>query len=131
MTALLAKTIAEKILSRAIGRDVSSGEIISPEPDLITIHDLYVVNFDRALKDLGVTRLHDPKKVLICTDHEPVALSLASAERQKAVRELVAYYGIDMFYDAGRGGHGHMFPVEEGIVKPGQFVAGFDMHVAN
>jgi 3-isopropylmalate/(R)-2-methylmalate dehydratase large subunit len=131
MTALPAKTMAEKILSHAIGRDVSSGEIISPEPGLITIHDLYVVNFDRTLKDLGVTRLHDPKKVLVCTDHEPVALSVASAERQKAVREIVAYYGIDMFYDAGRGGHGHIFPVEEGIVKPGQFVAGFDMHVAN
>lgn len=71
----MGKTITEKILSRVTGSDVSAGDIVYPEPELLTIHDWYVVNFDRALEELGVDRLYDPDKVIICTDHEPVAVS--------------------------------------------------------
>ena len=127
----MGKTITEKILSRVTGDDVSAGDIVYPEPELVTIHDWYVVNFDRALAELGVERLYDPDKVLICTDHEPVAVSPAAAERQKKVREIVAKYGIKHFFDAGRGGHGHVFPVEIGFVRPGMFVEAYDVHVTN
>ena len=116
------QTCSEKILSRAMGRPVKAGEIIYPEPDLVTIHDWYVVNFDLALQDFGVERLYAPDKVLICTDHEPLAVSVAAAERQKKVRDIVAKYGIGHFYDAGRGGHGHVFPMEIGLIRPGMFV---------
>ena len=127
----MGKTITEKILSRVTGDDVSAGDIVYPEPELVTIHDWYVVNFDRALAELGVARLYDADKVLICTDHEPVAVSPAATERQKKVREIVAKYGIKHFFDAGRGGHGHVFPVEMGFVKPGMFVEAYDVHVTN
>jgi 3-isopropylmalate/(R)-2-methylmalate dehydratase large subunit len=127
----MGRTITEKILSRVMGRPVSQGETVHPLPDLITCHDWYVVNFDKALQDLGVTKLHSPKKVLISTDHEPVAQSLLAAERQKAVRGIVKKYGIEMFYDAGRGGHGHIFPMEVGHIKPGMFVLAYDTHVTN
>ena len=127
----MGKTITEKILSRVTGDDVSAGDIVYPEPELVTIHDWYVVNFDTALEELGVERLYDPDKVLICTDHEPVAVSPAAAERQKKVREIVAKYGIKHFFDAGRGGHGHVFPVELGFVRPGMFVEAYDVHVTN
>ncbi len=127
----MGQTITEKILSRAVGRTVSVGETIYPEPDLITCHDWYVVNFDKALKDLGVSQIRNPEKVLISTDHEPVALSLRASERQKAVREIVKRYGIEHFYDAGRGGHGHVFPIELGYVRPGMLVLAYDTHVTN
>jgi len=51
------QTATEKILSRAMGRPVRQGEIIYPEPDLVTVHDWYVVNFDKALQDLGVKQI--------------------------------------------------------------------------
>ncbi len=127
----MGKTITEKILSRVTDSDVSAGDIIYPEPELLTVHDWYVVNFDKALQDLGVERLYDPDKLLICTDHEPVAVSPQAAERQKQVREIVKKYGITHFYDTGRGGHGHVFPVEMGYVKPGMFVEAYDVHVTN
>ncbi len=127
----MGKTITEKVLSRVTGDDVSAGDIVYPEPELVTIHDWYVVNFDRALAELGVDRLYDPDKVLICTDHEPVAVSPQATERQKKVREIVAKYGIRHFFDAGRGGHGHVFPVEMGFVRPGMFVEAYDVHVTN
>lgn len=125
------KTCSEKILSRAMGKPVKAGDIIFPEPDLITIHDWYVVNFDMALTDFGINQLFAPQKVLISTDHEPIAVSLQAADRQKKVREIVAKYGIKHFYDAGRGGHGHIFPMELGYIKPGMLVIGYDVHVNN
>jgi 3-isopropylmalate/(R)-2-methylmalate dehydratase large subunit len=127
----MGSTMSEKILSRATGRSVKAGETIYPDPDLVTVHDWYVVNFDKALKELGVTRLFDPKRVLISTDHEPIALSKEAAARQQAVREIVARYGIEQFFDTGRGGHGHIFPMERGIVRPGMFVLAYDTHVTN
>jgi 3-isopropylmalate/(R)-2-methylmalate dehydratase large subunit len=127
----MGQTITEKILSRVEGRSVSAGEIIHPVPELVTCHDWYVVNFDRALEEFGVDKLFDPDRVLISTDHEPVAVTPQSAERQKKAREIVAKYGIKHFYDVGRGGLGHIFPVEIGLIKPGMFVEAYDTHVTN
>ena len=124
-------TITEKILSRVEGRPVSAGEIIHPVPELVTCHDWYVVNFDRALLEFGVDKLFDPSRVLISTDHEPVATTPQSSERQKRVREIVAKYGITRFYDVGRGGLGHIFPIEMGLIRPGMFVEAYDTHVTN
>jgi 3-isopropylmalate/(R)-2-methylmalate dehydratase large subunit len=127
----LGKTITEKILSRVMGKNVIAGDIIYPEPELITVHDWYVVNFDKALKQLGVDKLYAPEKLIISTDHEPIAVSPLAAERQKQVREIVKKYGITNFFDAGRGGHGHIFPIEMGFVKPGMFIEAYDVHVTN
>ena len=85
----MSKTITEKILSRVTASDVNAGDIIFPEPELVTVHDWYVVNFDKALNDLGVTELYAPDKLLICTDHEPVAVSPQAAERQKKSVKLL------------------------------------------
>ena len=127
----MGQTITEKILSRVMKRPVKAGEIVYPEPDLMTVHDWYVVNFDKALQEQGVTQLFDPKRVLISTDHEPVATNPASAERQKNVREIVRKYGIAQFFDVGRGGLGHIFPMEMGLITPGMFVLAYDTHVTN
>ena len=127
----MGKTITEKILSRVMGKNVIAGDIIYPEPELITVHDWYVVNFDKALKQLGVDKLYAPEKLIISTDHEPIAVSPLAAERQKKVREIVKKYNITNFFDAGRGGHGHIFPIEMGFVKPGMFVEAYDVHVTN
>lgn len=127
----MGQTLTEKILSRVMGKPVKAGETIYPVPDLMTVHDWYVVNFDKALVELGVDALYDPARVLISTDHEPVATNPASAERQKKVRQIVQKYGITQFYDVGRGGLGHIFPMEMGLIRPGMFVLAYDTHVTN
>ena len=127
----MGQTLTERILSRVMGKPVMAGETIYPVPDLMTCHDWYVVNFDKALRELGVDELYDPTRVLISTDHEPVATNPLSADRQKKVREIVKKYGIKHFYDIGRGGLGHIFPMEKGMVTPGMFVLAYDTHVTN
>lgn len=125
------QTIAEKILSRICGREVHAGEIVVPEAELVTVHDWYTVNAFRTLEEFGVTRLHDPARVMLVTDHEPLAVSPQAFARQKLVREYAARFGVAAHYDAGRGGLGHVFPVEEGLVVPGLFVLAYDPHVTN
>ena len=125
------QTITEKILSKAVGRPVTEGELIFPIPELVTVHDWYVANVDKALQEFGVNQLASPEKVLFTTDHEPVAVSPIAAERQKKVREIAARYQVGHFFDVGRGGHGHIFPVEMGMIRPGMFVEGYDTHVTN
>jgi 3-isopropylmalate/(R)-2-methylmalate dehydratase large subunit len=127
----MGQTITEKILSRVLGRKVAAGEIVHPIPEVMTVHDWYVVNFDKVLQELRVTKLYDPSRVIISTDHEPLAVTPQSSERQRRVREIVTKYGISQFYDVGRGGLGHIFPIEEGLVRPGMFVEAYDVHVTN
>jgi len=127
----MGQTIAEKILSRVTGRPVTVSEILYPEPDLVTVHDWYIRECARALAEFGVDRIVSPHKLLVCTDHEPAATSVKASERQKTVREIVARFGVELFFDVGRGGHGHMFPMEMGLVRPGMFVLGYDTHVTN
>jgi 3-isopropylmalate/(R)-2-methylmalate dehydratase large subunit len=127
----VAQTATEKILSRVMGRPVKAGELIYPEPDLVTVHDWYTVNVHDALAELGVDKILRPDKLLICTDHEPIAVSKQAADRQAKVRWIAKHHGVGQFFDAGRGGHGHIFPMEMGLVKPGMFVFSYDPHVTN
>ena len=124
------QTIAEKILSRICGRRVAAGEIVMPEAELITVHDWYTVNAFRTLDEYGVTKLHDAGRVLLVTDHEPLAVSPQAFARQQAVRGIAKRFGV-AHRDSGRGGLGHVFPIEEGIVVPGMFVLAYDPHVTN
>jgi 3-isopropylmalate/(R)-2-methylmalate dehydratase large subunit len=124
------QTIAEKILSRICGRRVSAGEIVMPEAELVTVHDWYTVNAFRTLDEFGVTQLHDASRVLLVTDHEPLAVSPQAFARQQAVRAIAQRFGV-AHRDAGRGGLGHVFPIEEGIVVPGMFILSYDPHVTN
>jgi 3-isopropylmalate/(R)-2-methylmalate dehydratase large subunit len=127
----MGQTLTEKILSRKVGRNVQAGEVVFPEPDLVVVHDWYAANAGRVLKQFGVERLHRPDRVMFVTDHEPVAVSAEAAARQKEIREIVRTYSIGHFYDVGRGGHGHLFPVQAGFVKPGMFIEAYDTHVPN
>jgi 3-isopropylmalate/(R)-2-methylmalate dehydratase large subunit len=124
------QTITEKILSRICGRRVSAGEVVMPEAELITVHDWYTANAFRTLDEFGVTKLHDASRVLLVTDHEPLAVSPQAFARQQAVRNIAKRFGV-AHRDSGRGGLGHVFPIEEGLVTPGMFVFAYDPHVTN
>ena len=53
------------------------------------------------------------------------------AARGKAIRQIAKDWKIAHFYDVGRGGHGHIFPMEAGLVRPGMFLFAYDMHCTN
>lgn len=127
----MGQTISEKILSRVCGTPVQAGAVIFPEPELVTVHDWYAANVGMALDEFGVEQMFDPARVMFTTDHEPVATTPAAAERQRRVREVARRFEVGHFFDAGRGGQGHVFPVEMGFIRPGMFIEGYDTHVTN
>lgn len=125
-------TAVEKVLAAKSGRStVKPGDVISPAPDFIMIHDGVVMGAKRELDALGINRLATPDKVMMVTDHDVIYGSPRAAERGAFNRKAAAQWGVKNFFDVGRGGHGHIFPMESGLLLPGMFYFDNDRHATN
>ena len=125
-------TAVEKVLAAKSGRStVKPGDVVSPDPDFIMIHDGVVMGAKRELDALGINRLATPDKVLMVTDHDVIYGSPRAAERGAFNRKAAAQWGVKNFFDVGRGGHGHIFPMESGLLLPGMFYFDNDRHATN
>jgi 3-isopropylmalate/(R)-2-methylmalate dehydratase large subunit len=128
----LGSTAAEKILARACGLErVRAGDIVYPRPDFVIIHDGLVMGTKQELDALGIHRLFDPDRVLMVTDHDVVYNNERAVARGAFNRKAAAAWGVTAFYDAGQGGHGHIFPTERGLLLPGMFYFDNDRHCTN
>jgi 3-isopropylmalate/(R)-2-methylmalate dehydratase large subunit len=125
-------TMAEKMLARASGKaSVKPGDIVMPDPELVIIHDGYVESAHKQLSAIGYKRVTHPERVVFVTDHQVVYTSPLAIAQGSANRRAAREWGIEHFYDAGQGGHGHIFPMETGLVRPGMFLFAYDMHCTN
>lgn len=125
-------TGAEKIIARTCGlASVRAGDIVYPNPDMVMIHDNMVPSVKRALDALGIDRLAEPEKVVMVTDHEVLYGSARAAQYGSINRSAAKRWGVGTFFDVGRGGHGHVFPMERGMVLPGMFYFDNDRHCTN
>ncbi len=97
-------------------------------PDLVTIHDGFVEAAYKELSALGYGSLCNPEKIMFVTDHEVAYATPAAVTRGAAIRDVARRWQVGHFYDVGRGGHGHLFPLENGMVRPGMFLFAYDMH---
>ncbi|WP_164512246.1 3-isopropylmalate dehydratase large subunit [Oceaniglobus ichthyenteri] len=128
----MGQTAIEKHLARASGLDaVVPGDIVHPDPELVIVHDGYIAAAHRELGQLGIDRVFDPERVMFVTDHDVIHATPLAAERARQNRRVAQEWGITKFYDVGQGGQGHIFPMEEGIVRPGMFLLCYDMHCTN
>jgi len=125
-------TAVEKVLALKSGRaSVRPGEVVYPDPDFIMIHDGVVMGAKQELDALGITRLKSPDKVVMVTDHDVIYGSARAAQRGAFNRKAAAQWGVRHFFDVGRGGHGHIFPMETGMLLPGMFYFDNDRHSTN
>jgi homoaconitate hydratase family protein len=126
---MVSMNIVEKILCRASGRDkVEPGEIISTKIDRVMFHDLTGPLTVKAFKEIGVSRVWDPDRVVVIFDHLVPPNTERAALNQKIIREFVREQKIKWFYDIGRGGVCHQVMVEKGHAKPGELIVGADSH---
>ena len=129
-------TAIEKVLGR-ISRDSAhrggapAGTLLYPEPDMVMIHDALVREAKRELDAAGIERIYAPDKVVMVSDHDVLYGSARAAERGAFNRKAAKTWQIKNFYDAGQGGHGHIFPMENGMVLPGMFYFDNDTHSTN
>lgn len=130
--ATMAMTATEKVLARASGAGaVRPGDTVYPDPELVIVHDGYVASSKAQLDALGIRQLFDPKRVVFATDHAVVYTTPQMVARGAAIRKAVQAWHVENFFDVGQGGHGHIFPMEMGMVLPGSFLFANDMHCTN
>lgn len=124
----MAQTLSEQILSRAAGRPVAAGEVVTVDVDLVMMHDSLSPSIIRVLHDeLGAERVWDPARVAVVIDHVAPAASVQTAEKQADVRRWARAQGITNLFDVGRG-ISHPVLVEEGLARPGMVIVGSDSH---
>jgi methanogen homoaconitase large subunit len=123
----LPKTLAEKILSRASGRDVRAGDLVVAPISRVMVHDSVVDAVIAGLRDLGKERVWDTSKVAVFIDHAAPAPTPVVADSHRVLRDWVRQQEIATFYDAGEGVC-HQIMVEEGYCEPGTVIVGSDSH---
>ena len=124
----MGKTISEKILARASGREsVSAGEIVWADIDRAMMDDILGprVEIAEKIKALG-NRVWDPDKVVIISDHYTPPASIRQAEIVKFTRDWAREYGIEKYYEFA--GPCHQVMAETGNVLPGSVILGTDSH---
>ncbi len=120
--------LAEKILAAHTGRkQVSPGEFVNARVDVILANDITAPIAIREFKKIGVSRVFDPKKVVMVLDHFMPNRDIASAEMAKIVRECCGEQKA-VFFEVGKAGIEHVLLPEQGITLPGQVVIGGDSH---
>src|SRR3990172_11254989 len=63
-------TLAEKILSRRLGREVHAGEIVVTEVDMATVQDgTGVLTFDMIRELMGKDMVKYPRRAMLVLDH--------------------------------------------------------------
>jgi len=122
----MGKTISEKILSRASGRDVYAGDIVVASIDAAMMHDGMGQLVMDAFREMGGKSLWDSTRVAIVIDHVAPSAYESFSKVHKAMREF-AFKHNARFYEVGSGVC-HQLMIESGLVFPGGLVVGSDSH---
>src|ERR671934_846914 len=120
-------TLAEKILSRAAGRDARAGELVIVPVSRVMVHDSVIDAVIAGMRALGKERVWDPERVSVFVDHAAPAPTPVVADSHRVLRGWVRGQDVRAFYDAGEGVC-HQIMVEDGYCEPGTIVVGSDSH---
>jgi 3-isopropylmalate/(R)-2-methylmalate dehydratase large subunit len=118
-------TMAEKIFSKHVGRDVKAGEIVVANLDAMMTHDANRPLGLDVFKQMNGKKLCDQKKVIQMIDHHYPAPGAANALVQRKMRQFHQEMG-GVFYEGE--GICHSVMPEKGHVLPGELVVGTDSH---
>ena len=121
-----ASTLAEKLVSRAAGKAVRPGEIVTCKVDLAMMHDSGGPRRVKPMLDRLGAKVWDPDKVVLITDHYLPATDEESKRIIHIARHWAAEAGVQHFHDMQ--GICHVVLPERGHLRPGMFVVGGDSH---
>ncbi|MCC7081153.1 MAG: 3-isopropylmalate dehydratase large subunit [Burkholderiales bacterium] len=127
----MGKTIAEKILESHRLDDaatVEPGNIVRAWVDVVLLNDVNGPIAFRHFANMGASAVAAPHKVVLVCDHFAPAPNAAGARLIGDMRRFAQDQGIEHFFDVGKGGIEHTLAPEQGLVVPGDLVAGGDSH---
>jgi len=122
----MAKTISEKIFSRASKKDAYAGDLVIANIDGAMAHDANALLTMEAFQEMGGTRLWNPSNVALVIDHVAPSATEAFSEVHKKMREFALKHDA-AYYEVGSG-ICHQLMVESGLAYPGSLVVGTDSH---
>ncbi|MBE0432556.1 3-isopropylmalate dehydratase large subunit [candidate division WOR-3 bacterium] len=121
-------TIIEKIFSRGAGKQVAPGEYVWAEMNLVAMRDFGGPNvIEEYEASYGTHPVFDPDRVAITFDLHIPARSEKVAQNQKMLRDFSRRQATRLF-DVNTGVGQHIL-LENGLVRPGDIVAGTDSHM--
>lgn len=122
------KTVIEKIFSRGAGNEVTPGEYVWVDLDLVAMRDFggpnVIGEYEAAFGDSPV---FDHEKVAITFDLHVPARNEMVAVNQKTLRDFAARHRTYLF-DVNTGVGQHIL-LEHGLVKPWDIIVGTDSHM--
>ncbi|MEO6565260.1 MAG: aconitase/3-isopropylmalate dehydratase large subunit family protein [Casimicrobiaceae bacterium] len=129
-----AKTMAEKLLSRACAADVHAGDVVICEPDGTMGTDGSIpmaLDYLERMQPEGapLPRPARAERLVFAFDH----YGPGSGDRALALQERARAYGLAHgvhIFEVGAG-IGHQLMLEQGRVLPGQLVVGADSHAVS
>ena len=83
------RTLAEKILGRASGRDVRAGDLVIVPVSRVMVHDSVIDAVMAGLRDMGKDHVWDTGKVCVFVDHAAPAPTPVVADSHRVLREWV------------------------------------------
>ncbi len=129
----MGKTISEKILAKAAGKEeVSPGEIVYgvSAPYVLVGFDLGGGGFVKEFKKLGLMKPFDPKRIVLVSDHCGDSRTRAMSEGIADVMRWAKKYGVPAkhIHDLGRQGNRHQIAADYGYAVPGALYFTSDGH---
>ncbi len=132
----MGSTITEKIVSRAVGRNVSAGELIEALPvDKLYFNEVigppailnYRKDFADIYEDAGRRmKVFDPTRVAFMPDHTVPSCSIMVSTGIKLMADFAKQQQITMYKEGD--GIEHTIASEEGFVLPGEVAVATDSH---
>lgn len=120
------KTIAEKIISRHSGKEVSAGEIVLAKIDFTFGQDGTSGLIIDTFNEIGVKKVFDSRKCALVIDHSAPSPIAAISQIHEKMRHFAKEQGIYL-YAVGCGVCHQVLP-EAGHFAPGDLVIGADSH---
>jgi homoaconitate hydratase family protein len=119
----------EKILAKASGKkEVSPGEVVIANVDLMVMHDLSANFVARVFREeLGGGTILDPSRIAFVFDHNFSPATEEAARTLHKVRQFAAEHGIKNLFNGGNGSLHHVI-IENGLWAPGHVIIGCDSH---
>lgn len=119
----------EKILAKASGKkEVSAGEVVIANVDLMVMHDLSANFVARVFREeLGGGTILDPSRIAFVFDHNFSPATEEAARTLHKVRQFAAEHGIKNLFNGGNGSLHHVI-IENGLWAPGHVIIGCDSH---
>ena len=122
----MGKTIAEKIFSAKVGKDVQADDIVRADVDFAFSQDGTSSLVIDAFRALGAQKLKNPSQYALVIDHSVPSPNLGISNIHKKMQQFASEKGA-LFYGKGEGVC-HQVIMEKGHAYPGSLITGADSH---